>query len=102
MQMPCDHCCKNLQDANSDLQGWLRVRLTFSREILNNVVPQQMFNIIIMLSSTLTVRCLPHFQAVFSSLQDRSEILAFGMKRNGVQAISWEKNNPQKNLNLIL
>lgn len=45
-----------------------------------------------MLSSTLTVWGICHiFQAVFGTLQDRSEILAFGMKRKGVQMINWEK-----------
>lgn len=45
-----------------------------------------------MLSSTLTVWGIYHiFQAVFATLQDKNEILAFGMKRNGVKMISWEK-----------
>lgn len=45
-----------------------------------------------MLSSTLTVCGIYHiFQAVFDTIQDRSEISAFGMKRNGVQMIHWKK-----------
>lgn len=50
-----------------------------------------------MLLSPFTVWSTYHvLQAAPSALQDKSEIVAFGIRRNWVQMISWEKKKKTK------